>query len=128
MSDVTLHGLETWHRNLVEKFGWTVIAIAKGNMHKGENFLKCLEHLISSIQLRLDGGIQSVDNHKDLEILINNSNLLKQKAQLILNLEYNSKPYDILSNPIDTPIVNVQNNYEKSNENKYGGKRISKRK
>jgi hypothetical protein len=128
MSDVTLHGLETWHRNLVEKFGWTVIAVGKGNLHKGENFLQCLEHLINSIQLRLDGGIQSVDNHKDLEILLNNSNLLKQKAELILNLEYNSIQYPILPKPIDTNIVDIKSNYLKSNENKYGGKRISKRK
>ena len=128
MSDVTLHGLETWHTNLVEKFGWTVIAVGKGNLHKGENFLLCLEHLINSIQLRLDGGIQSVDNHKDLEILLNNSNLLKQKAELILNLEHNSKQYPIVSKPIDANIVNIKSNYLKSDENKYGGKRISKRK
>ena len=114
MSDVTLHGLETWHTNLVEKFGWTVIAVGKGNLHKGENFLLCLEHLINSIQLRLDGGIQSVDNHKDLEILLNNSNLLKQKAELILNLEHNSKQYPIVSKPIDANIVNIKSNYLKT--------------
>ena len=69
MSDVTLNGLESWHRCLVEKFGWTVIAVEKGHTQKGENFLLCLENLINSIQLRLDDGIQSIDSHKDLEIL-----------------------------------------------------------
>lgn len=128
MSEVTLLGLENWHRNLVEKFGWTVIAVAKGNMHKGENFIQCLSHLINSIQSRLDDGIQSVDSHKDLEILLNNSHLLKQKAELLLNLEHNSKQYPILSKPIDTNIVDIKSNYVKSNEHKYGGKRISKRK
>lgn len=91
MSEVTLLGLENWHRSLVEKFGWTVIAVSKGNIHKGVNFLQCLEHLIKSIQLRLDDGIQSIDSHKDLEILLNNSNLLKQKAELLISLSDNKK-------------------------------------
>ena len=126
MSDVTLNGLESWHRNLVEKFGWTVIAVEKGNTHKGENFLQCLEHLIDSIQLRLDGGIQSVDSHRDLEILLNNSNLLKNKAKLMLNLHYDSKIYPLKIENKPDPILNIGINYEKIEDKKYGGK-ISKR-
>ena len=128
MSDVTLQGLESWHRKLVEKFGWTVIAAAKGNAHKGQNFLQCLEHLINSIQLRLDGGIQSVDSHKDLEILLNNSRLLKEKAQLILNLDYNATKYSTTLKSLETPIYNISPSYSKSGQVKYGGKRSLRRK
>ena len=128
MSDVTLQGLESWHRNLVEKFGWTVIAAAKGNVHKGQNFLQCLEHLINSIQLRLDGGIQSVDSHKDLEILLNNSSLLKEKAQLILNLDYNATKYSTTLKSLETPIYNISSTYSKTDLPKYGGRRSLRRK
>jgi hypothetical protein len=122
MSDVTLNGLESWHRSLVEKFGWTVIAVEKGHTQKGENFLLCLENLINSIQLRLNDGIQSIDSHKDLEILLNNSNLLKNKAKLMLNLHYDSKIYPLKIENKPDPILNVGVNYEKIDDKKYGGK------
>lgn len=83
---------------------------------------------MNSIQLRLDGGIQSVDSHKDLEILLNNSSLLKEKAQLILNLDYNASKYSTTVKSLETPIYNISSNYLKSVPPKYGGKRSLRRK
>lgn len=83
----TLHGLENWHRRLRERFGMDLLFYLKGNVRKGEQFVSSLGRLIDAIQRRLDNGISSEDKRLDLEILLNNSKILKAKADEIFEVE-----------------------------------------
>ena len=83
----TLHGLESWHRRLRERFGMDLLFYLKGNVRKGEQFASSLGRLIDAIQRRLDNGIASEDKRLDLEILLNNSKILKAKADEIFAVQ-----------------------------------------
>jgi hypothetical protein len=54
--------------------------------------------------------------------------LLKQKAQLILNVDYSASKYSTTVKSLETPIYNISSNYLKSDQVKYGGRRSLRRK
>ena len=79
MHSITFHGVQEWYKHEFEKFGWMLLAKAKGYDFKLTAYKRAIGHMIESIK-HLMGEYQNPDHIHDLKVLLMNSMVLKEHA------------------------------------------------
>lgn len=79
----TMKGLHKWHKREFEKFGWMLLAKAKGYDFKIKGYKMAIDHLIASIK-HVMGEYQDPDRKHDLNVLLMNTMVLREQAHKVL--------------------------------------------
>lgn len=79
MHAITFHGVQEWHKAEFEKYGWMLLARAKGYDFKIAAYKKGIDHLIASIK-HLATEYSCPDRLHDLNVLLMNVMVLKGHA------------------------------------------------
>ena len=76
---VTFHGIQEWYKHEFEKFGWMLLAKAKGYDFKITAYKRAIAHMAESIK-HLMGEYKDPDRLHDLNVLLMNTMVLKEHA------------------------------------------------
>jgi phage major head subunit gpT-like protein len=84
----TLHGLLDWHKALIEKLGWMVLAKGNGHDYKITNYKKSIDHFISTARgVAADYDDSDVSVMSPLILRVKNKNAGKWSArECIINI------------------------------------------
>lgn len=74
---ITLLGLSKWYKHLFEKFGWMIIANAKGYSSKIAEYKKSIHHFIIATK-HLMNEYENHNRKHDLNVMIMNVEVLQQ--------------------------------------------------
>jgi hypothetical protein len=77
--NVTFHGIQEWYKHEFEKFGWMLLAKAKGYNFKITAYKRAIGHMIASIK-ELMSQYSDSDRIHDLKVLLMNAMVLKEHA------------------------------------------------
>ena len=75
----SLHGLESWHKAMVEKLGWMLLTKARGHGYKIPVYKKSIAHLLDSIESAAD---QYVDPDRTYDLKVLHMNTLSLKSHV----------------------------------------------
>ena len=79
MHAITFHGVQEWQKAMFEKYGWMLLAKAKGYDFKIAPYKKAIDHLIASIK-HVAFEYRCPDRLHDLNVLLMNVMVLKGHA------------------------------------------------
>ena len=79
----TMYGLHKWHKMVFEKFGWMVLAKAKGYDYKISAYKKSVGNLITSLK-HVMAEYESKNRKHDLNVLLMNAEVLKEAVSKML--------------------------------------------
>jgi len=82
MYDMTMNGLNHWHRKLFEHFGWMILARAKGYDYKIPTYKRAIVDFIKSAE-KLMVDYKNVNRKHDVKILLKNVKVLKRFSQML---------------------------------------------
>lgn len=83
MIDSTFHGLYCWNKYLFEKLGWMILAKSDGHKIQIDAYKNSINELISHLQSKKK-SLKDVDRKKDIQILLDNSKILKSHVDRTL--------------------------------------------
>ena len=78
----TLNGVRNWSRALFEKFGWMLLARAKGNVYKIRTYKRSISDLIKTIEHTIP-AYQEKNRKRDLNIILKHVKILKEHSKML---------------------------------------------
>jgi len=80
---ITMKDCGRWMAKMYKKLGWMALAKSQGKLHKVDSYLKSIEDLIGSIEMRLS-QIREEDKKYDINIELERARKLKGFAERLL--------------------------------------------
>ena len=78
----TLNGVRKWSKSLFEKFGWMLLARAKGNVYKIRTYKRSISDLIKTIEHTIP-AYQEKNRKRDLNIILKHVRILKEHSKML---------------------------------------------
>jgi hypothetical protein len=82
MREMTMNGLNHWHRHLFEHFGWMILAGAKGYGYKIPTYKRSIQEFIKTAE-KLHNDYQNANRRHDVKILLKNVKVLGKFAKML---------------------------------------------
>ena len=80
---ITMQDSARWMAKMYKKLGWMALAQSQGKNHKVASYLRSIDELIGSVEMRV-GLIREEDKKYDLNIVLERARKLKEFAQKLL--------------------------------------------
>jgi len=78
----SLYGIRNWYKNMFERFGWVLLAKAKGNTYKVRTYKRDINELLKTIKHTIPSYEEKNRKH-DLYIILKHVQVLKKHANIL---------------------------------------------
>jgi len=82
--EATFQGLHCWYKHIFQSLGWVILAKAHGKQEKVNNYLKCVQEFINSVDWKIINGHLSPSHQQDLEIMKSKVETLRQNCPVLV--------------------------------------------